>query len=215
MCVLLWKLKQAHDVRRSRHRRKIEMAHLANRPFASAILMYNDDNYYSEANYNVETSAANNTVHTLPKMSGARNKYQQNILHVTSAANNKYSKLQIGILNNSDSDVSSDNTQHNTDTVSKPVKSNSNVGVLALEPLATNEAAVTTILLQLPGGIHGGSAVLLASCLTQVGRGSNLHGLLQSAPVPNPHAGQSSSTSHRLKTAIHLRNRTGTTTSTV
>ena len=154
VCVLLWKLKQSHDVRRSRHRRKIEMAHLANRPFASTTLIYDD--YYTELPnlYNeFGVSPEANEVHTLPKVSGERNKYQKKVLHITSVGG-KYNKLYTSVVSESGSGgLHVDNNQHAN---SNKNPENSKVGLLALEPLSNNEASVTTILLQMPSGHQGG-----------------------------------------------------------
>lgn len=42
-CVVAWKTKQAADVRRARRRHVVEMLHMAKRPFASAIILYDRD----------------------------------------------------------------------------------------------------------------------------------------------------------------------------
>lgn len=43
LCVLIWKIKQAFDLQRSRHRRQLEMACMASRPFARAHIVLAED----------------------------------------------------------------------------------------------------------------------------------------------------------------------------
>lgn len=43
LCVVLWKTKQAADMRRARRRHVVEMLHMAKRPFASATILYDRD----------------------------------------------------------------------------------------------------------------------------------------------------------------------------
>ena len=42
-CVLLWKVKEAFNIRRSRRRRRVEMENMASRPFGKALVMIDSD----------------------------------------------------------------------------------------------------------------------------------------------------------------------------
>lgn len=48
-CVLMWKVKQAVDSRRSNHMRRLEMQHMASRPFGKVLLLVETNQYHSVA----------------------------------------------------------------------------------------------------------------------------------------------------------------------
>ena len=43
ICIVVWKMKQAFDARQTRHRRQLEMQHMASRPFAKADIIIEPD----------------------------------------------------------------------------------------------------------------------------------------------------------------------------
>lgn len=77
ICVIVWKTKQMIDMQRTRHRRQLEMEHMASRPFARSLVLF--DAYPSSvitppviprrrvtktnSKYSLATSAYNNSVH--------------------------------------------------------------------------------------------------------------------------------------------------------
>jgi hypothetical protein len=128
-CVLLWKIKQAFDTRRSRQQRAREMQHMASRPFAKALILVEHELYPTSV-----------TPIVLPR--------------------NRLSKFTRGGGGHPAMEAPG------YTTVSRPVVCPFDVVPIALEPTDDGVAAVATVVLQLPGGVHAPAKLCMGSTLT-------------------------------------------------
>ena len=143
-CVLIWKLKQGVDTRRSRVRRRLEMEHMASRPF-STVQVFLD---WSSEEPLVSPPAA-------PQQHSTKGKR-----HGMPKLPSRYSL----------SSVSVEGSICEERATTPTAKSRQCVQALALEPLDDGVAAIATVFFQLPGGNMMTSQACLASTLIQSSR---------------------------------------------
>lgn len=146
-CVLIWKLKQGVDMRRSRVRRRLEMEHMASRPFASVVVFLEPPP--------TESSVVQPLLVHQPPPPTSKSKR-----HGMPKLPSKYS-LSNGSV---DSSHSEERLAHTA------TKTKQCMQAFALEPMDDGVAAVATFFIQLPGGSSAPSQACLASSLIQSSR---------------------------------------------
>lgn len=140
ICVILWKVKQVLEHRQAQQRHAEEMKHMASRPFSKMFVIIDESNF-DDVDFMVPPSMFSSPSHP------------SNHHHHHKKGRNKHLVY----------------TQVTRDLVPKmpllPIEDKYGVRAISVEPTCDNLAAVSTVLMQLPGGSCAPVRLSLASAL--------------------------------------------------
>jgi len=149
LCVIVWKVKQASDLRRARRQHVVEMLHLAKRPFAQIFL--------ASASLDLDNSppaASSSTTRAMRQRARQALLLQQQQQHQSQHGESQ----SHGHLPHHSSSTSS---SHN---YTRPVQA-TEIALVAIEPTCDNLAAVGTVFVSLPGRSKAPLSIALGSTL--------------------------------------------------
>lgn len=149
VCVVIWKAKQAADVRRARRRQFVEMLHMAKRPFASIAVLVNEYSPFCATPLQGRRNRNRIKAHNLSLVSSG-----STVQPLGSGAT--------GSMGGSSGAAGGANG------------SAMEIRLVALEPTADNQAAVATVLVRLPGKFRTPLGLALGSTLVTMPRISGL-----------------------------------------
>lgn len=137
VCVVIWKAKQAADVRRARRRQFVEMLHMAKRPFASIAVLVNEYSPFC-----------------VTPLQGRRNRNRIKAHNLSVVSSGSTVQPLTGQLP----------TTSGTG-VSGSGNSRTEIRLVAVEPTSDNLAAVATVFVRLPGKFRTPLGLALGSTL--------------------------------------------------
>lgn len=157
VCVVIWKAKQAADVRRARRRQFVEMLHMAKRPFAAISVLVNENSPFCAT-----------------PLQGRRNRHRikaHNLSVVSSGS------TVAPLTGGQGTAAASGGTASNAMiTAGASGNGQSEIRMVALEPTADNLAAVATVFVRLPGKFRTPVGLVLGSTLITMPRLSAVGG---------------------------------------
>lgn len=152
VCVVIWKAKQAADVRRARRRQFVEMLHMAKRPFAAISVQVNENSPFCATPLQGRRN---------------RNRIKAHNLSVVSSGST------VQPLTGQVPPVSQGGPSAGTGG-SGVASSLPEIRMVALEPTADNLAAVATVFVRLPGKFRTPLGMVLGSTLITMPRLSSV-----------------------------------------
>lgn len=153
VCVVIWKAKQAADVRRARRRQFVEMLHMAKRPFATIAVQVNENSPFCVTPLQGRRNRHRIKAHNLNLVSGGN--ALQPLTGNWSATAGSVSQCGGG-----------GSVAHGGGTGGGPPE----IRMVALEPTSDNLAAVATVFIRLPGKFKTPVGLVLGSTLITMPR---------------------------------------------